>query len=99
MQNRPLGIVEVLGSANAVLAADQMLKTAQVELATWDYRCGGHVCIFIRGDVSAVQAAVDSMKTNPPCNVIMAGVISSPSDDTNRIINERIKRFTPDHFN
>lgn len=95
MQNKTLGIIEVLGSANAVLVADQMLKTAQVELATWDYRCGGHVCIFVRGDVSAVQAAVDNVKSNPPCEIIMGGVISNPSSDTDRIINERIKKFTP----
>lgn len=95
MYHKALGIVEVLGSANAVLAADQMLKTSQVEFSTWDYRCGGHVCVFIRGDVAAVQAAVDRVRETPPCEIIFAGVIPNPSDDTDRIVNERVKRFTP----
>ena len=39
MKYGAFGIVEVLGSANAILAADQMLKTAQVSFRTWDYKC------------------------------------------------------------
>ena len=88
-------IVEVLGSANAILVADQMLKTAQVSFRTWDYKCGGHVCIFVSGDVSAVSAAVSSIKENPPCEVFISAVISNPSEETVRLVEERAAQF---HF-
>lgn len=95
MKYQAIGIVEVTGSANAILVADKMLKTAQVSFRTWDYRCGGHVCVFVYGDVAAVTAAVDAVKEAPPCEIVLAGVISNPSEETSRIIDERAKRF---HF-
>ena len=95
MKYGAFGIVEVLGTANAILAADQMLKTAQVSFRTWDYKCGGHVCIFVSGDVSAVTSAIDSIKSNPPCDVTMAAVISNPSEETARLVEERAVQF---HF-
>ena len=95
MKYGAFGIVEVLGSANAILAADKMLKTAQVSLRTWDYKCGGHVCIFVSGDVSAVTSAIDSIQNNPPCDVTMAAVISNPSEETVRLVEERAVQF---HF-
>ena len=94
MKYGAFGIVEVLGTANAILAADQMLKT-QVSFRTWDYKCGGHVCIFVSGDVSAVTSAIDSIKNNPPCDVTMAAVISNPSEETVRLVEERAVQF---HF-
>lgn len=58
------GLVEVLGSCNAILIADQMLKTSDVEFRTWNTKCGGHVTVFFSGDVSAVTAAVESVREN-----------------------------------
>ena len=37
-----LGLVEVVGSCNAVVVLDQMLKTSDVEFRTWHTKCGGH---------------------------------------------------------
>ena len=59
-----LGLVEVLGSCNAVVVLDQMLKTSNVEFRTWHTKCGGHATVFLSGDVAAVKAAVDSVKRN-----------------------------------
>ena len=73
-----LGLVEVLGSCNAVVVLDQMLKTSNVEFRTWHTKCGGHATVFLSGDVAAVKAAVDSVKENPPCEIIAAAVISVP---------------------
>ena len=78
MKYGAFGLVEVLGSCNAILVIDQMLKAADVSFRT----------VFLSGDVSAVTAAVDSVKTNPPCEVIAAAVISSPSEETVRIVEE-----------
>lgn len=83
-----LGLVEVLGSCNAVVVLDQMLKTSDVEFCTWHTKCGGHATVFLSGDVAAVKAAVDNVKENPPCEIIAAAVISAPSDETTRLVEE-----------
>lgn len=86
------GLVEVLGEANAVLVADQMLKAADVDYVTQDTKCGGHALVFVSGQVSAVTAAVDSIKQNPPCSVCQSAVISNPSEETIHIVEEFQKR-------
>lgn len=82
------GLVEVLGSSNAILVVDQMLKTSDVTFRTWNTKCGGHATVFLSGDVAAVTAAVDSIRENPPCEVIAAAVISNPSGETVRLVEE-----------
>lgn len=82
------GLVEVLGSSNAILVVDQMLKTSDVTFRTWSTKCGGHATVFLSGDVAAVTAAVDSIRENPPCEVIAAAVISNPSAETVRLVEE-----------
>ncbi|MCI6005229.1 MAG: BMC domain-containing protein [Blautia sp.] len=82
------GLVEVLGSSNAILVVDQMLKTSDVSFRTWNTKCGGHATVFLSGDVAAVTAAVDSIRQNPPCEVIAAAVISNPSGETVRLVEE-----------
>lgn len=79
-----LGLVEVVGSCNAVVVLDQMLKTSDVEFRTWHTKCGGHATIFLSGDI----AAVDAVKGKPPCEIIAAAVISAPSEETSRLVKE-----------
>ena len=88
MRYGAFGLVEVVGSCNAVMVIDQMLKTAEVEFRTWNGKCGGHETVFMSGDVAAVTAAVDSVKNNPPCKIVFAGVISNPSEETVRLVEE-----------
>ncbi|MFR4429164.1 MAG: BMC domain-containing protein [Blautia faecis] len=82
-----LGLVEVLGSCNAVVVLDQMLKTSDVEFRTWHTKCGGHATVF-KQYVAAVKAAVDAVKENPPCEIVAAAVISAPSEETSRLVEE-----------
>lgn len=86
------GLVEVLGSSNAILVVDRMLKTSEVFFQTWNTKCGGHTTVFMSGDVSAVTAAVESVKQNPPCEIIAAAVISNPSEETVRLVEESAAR-------
>ena len=79
------GLVEVLGEANAVLVLDRMLKTAEVSYETQDTKCGGHALVFVSGSVSAVTAAVESVKLAPPCKVFQT-VISNPSPEMVQIV-------------
>ena len=72
MRYGAFGLVEVVGSSNAVIVIDQMLKTADVSFLTWNGKCGGHETVFMTGDVSAVAAAVQAVKENPPCEIVFA---------------------------
>ena len=89
------GLVEVVGSSNAILVIDQMLKTSDVSFLTWQTKCGGHATVFLTGDVSAVTAAVDSVKGNPPCEIVASAVISNPSGETVRLAEEEAAK---NHF-
>ncbi len=80
------GLVEVLGAANAVLVTDQMLKTAEVFYETQDTKCGGHALVFVSGSVSAVTAAVESIREAAPCKVFQTAVISNPSPEMVHIV-------------
>ena len=55
-----LGIIETLGFATAMEAADASVKAANVKLGEWLRVGGGKVNIILRGDVAAVKASVDA---------------------------------------
>lgn len=92
---KALGLVEVLGSADAIQVVDLMLKTAEVEFQTWHTKCGGHTTVFLSGDVAAVTEAVERVKTDPPCKVVKTAVISNPSEEAERLVleNRESSRF------
>jgi len=63
MHSKALGLIETVGLAAAVEAADTCMKAANVELIGYELTKGfGMVTVKISGDVSAVQAAIDSAK-------------------------------------
>ena len=66
------GLVEVVGSSNAILVIDQMLKTSDVSFLTWQTKCGG-------------QATV---KGPPPWETVDSAVIPTPSGETVRLAEE-----------
>ncbi len=86
MSYSAFGLVEVLGSANAVIVTDQMLKLADVSYVTQDTKCGGHVLVFVTGSVAAVSAAVEHVRENPACKIFASAVISNPSDEMIEIV-------------
>lgn len=55
-----LGLVETRGLVGAVEAADAMVKAANVVLMGHRVLRSGQVTVAVRGDVGAVQAAVDA---------------------------------------
>ena len=55
-----LGIIETLGFATAMEAADASVKAANVRLGEWLRVGGGKVNIILRGDVAAIKAAIDA---------------------------------------
>lgn len=54
-----LGLVETRGLVGAIEAADAMCKTAQVRLVRYEVTAAALVTVVVRGDVAAVEAAVE----------------------------------------
>jgi len=59
MDIRSIGLLETNSVAKGVESADEMLKTADVELLMARTTCPGRYMVMIAGDVAAVQNAVD----------------------------------------
>ncbi|MDP8246868.1 MAG: BMC domain-containing protein [Candidatus Tritonobacter lacicola] len=55
-----LGMIETRGFAAMVEASDAMVKSAKVELVSYEKIGGGFVTAIVRGDVAAVKAAVEA---------------------------------------
>jgi len=60
MRGDALGMIETKGLVAAIEAADTMVKAANVILVGKEQIGGGYVAVLVRGDVGAVQAAVDA---------------------------------------
>lgn len=88
MKERALGNIETYGLVPAIEAADAALKAANVELIKIEYVRAGLVTIFIVGDVSAVQSAVDAGKAAAERigTVISTNVIARMADSLDKII-------------
>lgn len=55
-----LGMIETIGLISSIEAADAAVKTANVQITRFEKIDGGMVSIHMRGDIGAVQAAVDA---------------------------------------
>jgi microcompartment protein CcmL/EutN len=79
--NKALGLLETQGLVSLLHATDAMLKTADVTVAGKEKIGGGYVTILVRGDLAAVQAAVDAGRKTVESlggKLILADVISNP---------------------
>ena len=57
-----IGILETQGLTGVIEGADAMCKAANVEIVGKEKIGAAHVTVFIRGDVAAVQAAIEAGK-------------------------------------
>ena len=76
-----LGLIETQGLVAALHATDEMLKASMVELVGKEKIGAAYVTIVVRGDVAAVQAAVEAGKQTVQRlegKLIMADVITHP---------------------
>ncbi|EWS54797.1 Propanediol utilization protein PduA [Methylibium sp. T29] len=55
-----LGFVETIGKTAGMYAADAMVKVANVTLQTAQQPGGGIITVIVRGEVAAVQAAIEA---------------------------------------
>jgi ethanolamine utilization protein EutM len=85
---KALGLIETKGFVAAIEAADAMVKAASVAIAGLNKPGSGLVTVMIRGEVGAVQAAVDAgaAAARNIGEVISVHVIPRPHDDTEIIL-------------
>jgi len=88
MRGTAIGFVETIGKTAATLAADAMVKAANVRLVTLQQPGGGIITVVVRGDVGAVKAAVDAgaAAAESVGKVRSAHVIARPHDDVEDIL-------------
>ncbi len=60
MAKNSIGLIELTSIASGFLVCDAMLKAADVEVVLSRSICSGKYMVMIRGDVAAVQSAVDA---------------------------------------
>jgi microcompartment protein CcmL/EutN len=53
-------MIETIGLISSIEAADAAVKAANVKLTRYEKIDGGIVSVHVRGDIGAVQAAVDA---------------------------------------
>lgn len=85
------GIVEVLGQCMATVAIDQMVKSADVTYCSMITKYGGLIAVIMCGSVSAVHAAVEAVSGYLGDTVKKTLVLSNPSDETIRIVENEIR--------
>ena len=79
-----IGLLETQGLSSNLHALDVMLKTADVSVVGKEKIGGGYVTMMIRGDIAAVQAAVEAGKQTVEKlggKLILADLISNPHPD------------------
>ena len=83
MAGQALGMIETKGLTAQFEATDAMLKAANVELIGWEKIGSGNVCVFLKGDVAAVKAAVEAGATAASSlgEVVAVHVIPRPHED------------------
>jgi ethanolamine utilization protein EutM len=87
-----LGLVETKGLVGAIEAADAMVKAANVRVEGYRTMRNGQVSVLVRGDVGAVQAAVDagSAAAARVGELYVARVIPRPHAGTDSLVDDAI---------
>ena len=88
MSQEALGMIETRGLVAAIEAADAMVKSAEVTLIGTEKIGSGLVSVMVRGDVGAVNAAVESGTAAAAKlgEVIATHVIPRPHHDVEKIL-------------
>ena len=76
-----IGLLELKNITRGMLAADVMLKAANVEIVMAQAMCPGKYIVMVSGDVGAVQSAVQSGSAVAGCdNVVDEFIIANLHD-------------------
>jgi microcompartment protein CcmL/EutN len=80
MAKNSIGLIELSSIAAGFAVCDAMLKSADVELVLARTICSGKYMVLVRGDVAAVQSAVDAGCREASFSVIDTFVIPNVHD-------------------
>ena len=91
---KALGMIETRGLIASIVAADAMVKAADVRLIKKEQVDAGLVTVLVEGDVGAVQAAIDAGKYAAASvgELVSAHVIPRPDDGVGVIIAKEQKK-------
>lgn len=73
-----IGMIEFKTVSAGITATDQMVKTSDVEILEAQTVCPGKYIALIKGDLSAVNAAVERAKITRPDELIDSFVLGNP---------------------
>ena len=91
---KALGFFEISGVVAATDALDIMCKAADVEFVTWEKKLGGRlVTVIVRGEVSAVTAAIEAASTGALKKPVCRAVIANPHPELERIVQKSRDRL------
>lgn len=87
-----LGLIETKGLVGAIEAADAMVKAANVVVEGYRTLRNGQVSVLVRGDVGAVQAAVDAgtAAARGVGELYASHVIPRPHGDTEDVVGDAV---------
>lgn len=88
LESFALGLIETVGLVAGIEAADIAVKSSNVELIGYENSKGGTVVVKVRGDVGAVQAAVESACTSAKIvnKVLGTSIIPRPNNQLEKMI-------------
>ncbi|WP_129599607.1 BMC domain-containing protein [Anaerophilus nitritogenes] len=88
MRGQALGFIETYGYIGAIEALDVCLKSAEVEIVDCQLVTGGLVTIIIKGNISAVKAAIDAgaFAADKVGDVVGVNVIARAGEGIEKII-------------
>ncbi|MBF8983110.1 BMC domain-containing protein [Lutibacter sp. B2] len=86
--NQALGIFEIRSKVGAIVAADAMVKAADVTIADFNLVGSGVISVMVEGEVAAVNAAIESakMSVGNMAEIISINVIARPHDEVSKIL-------------
>ena len=91
---KALGFFEISGVVAATDALDIMCKAADVEFVTWEKKLGGRlVTVIVRGEVSAVKAAIEAASAGAIKKPVCTAVIANPHPELERIVQKSRDRL------
>lgn len=77
---RAIGMVEITTVSTGFMAADEMAKTAEVDILQAEVTCPGKFVILVAGELSAVNASVDSASRKFSSKIIDTFVLGNPHE-------------------
>jgi microcompartment protein CcmL/EutN len=84
--DKAIGLVEYITVPCGILAADKMVKTAEIEIIEAQTVCPGKYIVLFCGSLSAVNAAVEAGKKDFEDNVIDSFVLGNPHESIYKAI-------------